>query len=322
MKAEYGGVALAFAALFAAIAWNYATWRFGMPSSSSHAIIGGLVGAGLAAGGLEAIDWSSVEKAAIGIVLSPAVAFSIAFVAMYLVFGIQKISKWHDDHPVFKGAQLVSAAAVSFGHGANDAQKTMGVIAALLLGAGYTDYAEDGKTIVVPEWAALSAYAAIALGTLWGGWKIIETMGLRITTLHANSGLAANMGATTAIFGATAVGMPISTTHAAASSIVGAGVGSGKGANWKVVGEMLVAWIITIPSAATVAFLMYKLTQLPTVGAWIAVGTVVILFGIWAVWAMLHTIHADDVEAEIPAEEELAEPLPMHPHMEGHGPVE
>ncbi len=130
------------------------------------------------------------------------------------------------------------------------------------------------------------------------------------------------MGATTAIFGATAVGMPISTTHAAASSIVGAGVGSGKGANWKVVGEMLVAWIITIPSAATVAFLMYKLTQLPTVGAWIAVGTVVTLFGIWAVWAMLHTIHADDVEAEIPAEEELAEPLPMHPHMEGHGPVE
>ena len=322
VKAEYGGVALAFAALFAAIAWNYATWRFGMPSSSSHAIIGGLVGAGLAAGGLEAIDWSSVEKAAIGIVLSPAVAFAIAFAAMYLVFGIQKISKWHDDHPVFKGAQLVSAAAVSFGHGANDAQKTMGVIAALLLGAGYTDYAEDGSTIVVPEWAALAAYGAIALGTLWGGWKIIETMGLRITTLHANSGLAANIGATTAIFGATTVGMPISTTHAAASSIVGAGVGSGKGANWKVVGEMLIAWVITIPAAATVAFIMYRLTQLPTIGAWIAVGTVVILFGIWAVWAMLHTIHAEDVAAEIPAEEELAEPLPMHPHMEGHGPVE
>jgi inorganic phosphate transporter, PiT family len=322
VKAEYGGVALAFAALFAAIAWNYATWRFGMPSSSSHAIIGGLVGAGLAAGGLEAIDWSSVEKAAIGIVLSPAVAFSIAFAAMYLVFGIQKISKWHDDHPVFKGAQLVAAGAVSFGHGANDAQKTMGVIAALLLGAGYTDYAEDGSTIVVPEWAALAAYGAIALGTLWGGWKIIETMGLRITTLHANSGLAANLGATTAIFGATSVGMPISTTHAAASSIVGAGVGSGKGANWKVVGEMVLAWVITIPSAATVAFVMYKLTQLPTIGAWIAVGTVVTLFGIWAVWAMLHTIHADDVAAEIPAEEELAEPLPMHPHIGGHGPVE
>lgn len=322
VKAEYGGVALAFAALFAAIAWNYATWRFGMPSSSSHAIIGGLVGAGLAAGGLEAIDWSSVEKAALGIVVSPAVAFGIAFVAMYLVLGIQRLTKLHDDHVVFKGFQLVSAAAVSFGHGANDAQKTMGVIAALLLGAGYTELAEDGKTVVVPEWAAFSAYAAIALGTLWGGWKIIETMGLRITTLHANSGTAANIGATTAIFGATAVGMPISTTHAAASSIVGAGVGSGKGANWKVVGEMLIAWVITIPSAATISFVMFKLTQLPTVGAWIAVGTVVILFGVWAVWAMMHTIHADDVAAEIPDEAELAEHVPGHPHLEGRPPVE
>ncbi|MCX6432637.1 MAG: inorganic phosphate transporter [Actinobacteria bacterium] len=322
VKSDYQGVAIAFAALFAAIAWNYVTWRFGMPSSSSHAIIGGLVGAGLAAGGLDAIDWSSVEKAAIGIILSPAVAFSIAFAAMYLVIGIQRVTKARDDHPAFKGLQLVSAAAVSFGHGANDAQKTMGVIAALLLGAGYTQIGADGKTVEVPEWAALSAYTAIALGTLWGGWKIIETMGLKITTLHANSGLAANIGATTAIFGATAVGMPISTTHAAASSIVGAGVGSGKGANWKVVGEMVIAWVLTIPAAATVSFLMFKLTQLPTVAAWISVGIVLVLFGSWAVWAMLHTIHAADVAAEIPAEQELAEPLPGRPHMEGHGPVE
>jgi PiT family inorganic phosphate transporter len=322
VKSEYGGVALVFAALFAAVAWNYVTWRFGMPSSSSHAIIGGLVGAGLAAGGLAAIDWSSVQKAAIGIVLSPAVAFGIAFIAMYIVFGIQKAFKWHDNHPAFKGLQLISAGAVSFGHGANDAQKTMGVIAALLLSAGYTHIGADGKTVEVPEWAALSAYAAIALGTLWGGWKIIETMGLKITTLHASSGTAANIGATTAIFGATAVGMPISTTHAAASSIVGAGVGSGKGANWKVVGEMVVAWIVTIPAAATVSFLMYHLTQLPTVLAWITVCAAVISFGSWAVWAMMHTIHAKDVEAEIPVEAVLAEPVPMHPHLEGHGPVE
>jgi PiT family inorganic phosphate transporter len=322
VKSEYGGVALVFAALFAAVAWNYVTWRFGMPSSSSHAIIGGLVGAGLAAGGLAAIDWSSVQKAAIGIVLSPAVAFGIAFVAMYIVFGIQKAFKWHDNHPAFKGLQLISAGAVSFGHGANDAQKTMGVIAALLLSAGYTHIGADGKTVEVPEWAALSAYAAIALGTLWGGWKIIETMGLKITTLHASSGTAANIGATTAIFGATAVGMPISTTHAAASSIVGAGVGSGKGANWKVVGEMVIAWIVTIPAAATVSFLMYHLTQLPTVLAWITVCAVVVSFGSWAVWAMMHTIHAKDVEAEIPVEAVLAEPVPMHPHLEGHGPVE
>ena len=321
VKTDYEGVALTFAAIFAAVVWNYITWNFGMPSSSSHAIIGGLVGAGLAAGGFSAIDWSSVQKAGIGIILSPAVAFAIAFIAMYLVLGIQKAFKWHDNHPVFKGLQLVSAGAVSFGHGANDAQKTMGVIAALLLGAGYTQMGDDGKSVMVPEWVALSAYSAIALGTLWGGWKIIETMGLKLTTLHASSGTAANIGATTAIFGATAVGMPISTTHAAASSIVGAGVGSGKGANWKVVGEMVIAWVITIPAAGTVAFLMFHLTQLPTVLAWVSVSAVLVAFGAWAIWAMLHTIHAKDVEAEIPREEVLAEALPGRPHMEGQGPV-
>lgn len=322
VKSEYGGVALIFAAIFAAVAWNYFTWRVGMPSSSSHAIIGGLVGAGLAAGGFDAIDWSSVQKAALGIIVSPAVAFSIAFLAIGLVLGIQKWLRWRDDHPAFKGLQVVSAAAVSFGHGANDAQKTMGVIAALLLAAGYTTMDADGSSVIVPEWVALSAYAAIAVGTLWGGWKIIETMGLKITTLHANSGLAANIGASAAIFGATSVGMPISTTHAAASSIVGAGVGSGKGANWKVVGEMVTAWVITIPAAGTIGFVMYHLTQLPTFFAWGAVGAVVVAFGAWAAWAMAHTIHASDVEAEIPTESELAEHVPGHPHLEGSGPVQ
>ncbi len=321
VKADYAGVGIVFAALFAAVIWNFVTWRVGMPSSSSHAVVGGLVGAGLAAGGFSAIDWSSVEKAVIGIVLSPAVAFSCAFAAMYLVLGIQKVTKAHDNHPVFKGLQLVAAAGVSFGHGANDAQKTMGVVAALLLGAGYTEMGADGTTVNVPEWVALSAYAAIALGTLWGGWKIIETMGLKITTLHANSGLAANIGATTAIFGATAVGMPISTTHAAASSIVGAGVGSGKGANWRVVGEMVVAWLLTIPATLTISFVVFRVTQLPTFAAVLAVGLMVILFGVWAGWAMMHTVHAHDIEVEIPAEDMLAEPLPGHPHVEGRGPV-
>ena len=322
VKTDYEGVALTFAALFAAVVWNYVTWNFGMPSSSSHAIIGGLVGAGLAAGGFAAIDWSSVQKAGIGIILSPAVAFAIAFIAMYLVIGIQKAFKWHDNHPVFKGLQLVSAGAVSFGHGANDAQKTMGVIAALLLGAGYTQIGADGKSVVVPEWVALSAYSAIALGTLWGGWKIIETMGLKLTTLHASSGTAANIGATTAIFGATALGMPISTTHAAASSIVGAGVGSGKGANWRVVGEMVLAWVITIPVSGTIAFLIFHLTQLPTVLAWITISVVVVAFAAWAIWAMMHTIHAKDVEAEIPDEVVLAESVPGRPRLEGQGPVD
>jgi PiT family inorganic phosphate transporter len=163
----------------------------------------------------------------------------------------------------------------------------------------------DGKTVELPEWVALSAYSAIALGTLWGGWKIIETLALKITTLHASSGVAANIGASTAIFGATALGMPISTTHAAASSIVGAGLGSRRGAHWNVVGRMLLAWVLTIPSAAGVAWVMFHLTHLPTVAAWVCVGAVLLVFAAWAGWAMTHTIHAQDVEAELPSEDEL-----------------
>ncbi|MDA3022474.1 MAG: inorganic phosphate transporter [Actinomycetota bacterium] len=319
VKSDYAGVSVIFAALFAAIAWNYITLRLGLPSSSSHAIIGGLVGAGIAAGGLAAISWESVQKASIGIIASPAVAFSIAFLAMFLVRGLQRAFKLRDNAPVFKGLQLITAAAVSFGHGANDAQKTMGVIAALLLGAGYTTIGEDGSTVVVPEWVALTAYGVIAIGTLWGGWKIIETMGLKITLLHANSGAAANIGASVAMLGATSLGMPISTTHAAATSIVGAGVGSGRGARWRVVGRMVVAWVLTIPAAATVAFIMLKLTQLPTFFAFLTVGLVVGLFAAWAIWAMIHTIRAKDVEAEILPEEALAKSTDPHPHLLPHG---
>jgi PiT family inorganic phosphate transporter len=322
VKPEFAGVAVIFAALFAAIAWNYITWFFGMPSSSSHAIIGGLVGAGLAAGGFSAISWSSVEKAAIGIIASPLVAIMIAFLVMYLIFLLQKIFKLHDNHPTFKGLQLVSAAGLSFGHGANDAQKTIGVIGALLLGAGYTSTAADGKNIMVPLWVEVAAYTAIALGTLWGGWKIIETMGLRITTLHANSGAAANLGASTAIFGATALGAPISTTQAAASSVIGAGISSGKGANWRVVGEMATAWVLTIPLAASIAYGMYWLTQLPIVLAWVVVGTIVIGFSIWVSWAMRNSPHAADIEAEIPTEQALDEfDQDPTPHLKGRGPV-
>lgn len=298
--------AVIFGALFAAISWNVVTWYFGLPSSSSHAIIGGLVGAGLAAGGFAAVSWSSVEKATLGIIASPVVAISIAFLAVYLVKGLQGLFGWHDNHPVFKGAQLVSAAGLSFGHGANDAQKTMGVVAALLLGAGYTTVGADGSTILVPEWAALAAYTAISLGTLWGGWKVIETVGLKITRLHANTGAAANIGAAAAVFGATAAGVPISTTHAAASSVLGAGLSSKQGANWKVVREMVTAWVLTIPSAALIAFLMFHFTQLPTPMNWMTVTAVVAIFATWMVAAMRKSIGADDVAAELPSDEELA----------------
>jgi len=320
VHANVTGIAVVFAALFAAIAWNYATWWVGMPSSSSHALIGGLVGAGLAAGGTDAISWPSVTKTLIAIVASPLVAFGIAFLAMFLVAGIRNVFHLQDNAKPFKWLQLVSAGAVSFGHGANDAQKTMGVIAALLVGTGHLAAGSDGN-IAVPTWVEFAAYGSIALGTVWGGWKIIETMGLKITTLHAASGVAANIGAVTSIFGATGLGVPISTTHAAASSVAGAGVGSGMGINLKIVGEMVLAWIITLPTTIVLAFGIFKVTQLPGALAWIAVGLLVMVVGSLIVYAMMHSIKAEDVEAELLDENVLAMPLAPHPHLEGRGPA-
>jgi len=320
VHANVTGIAVVFAALFAAISWNYATWWVGMPSSSSHALIGGLVGAGLAAGGTDAISWPSVTKTLIAIVASPLVAFGIAFLAMFLVAGVRNVFKLQDNAKPFKWLQLVSAGAVSFGHGANDAQKTMGVIAALLVGTGHLAAGTDGN-IAVPTWVEFAAYGSIALGTVWGGWKIIETMGLKITTLHAASGVAANIGAVTSIFGATGLGVPISTTHAAASSVAGAGVGSGMGINLKIVGEMVLAWIITLPTTIVLAFGIYKVTQLPGALAWIVVGLLVLVVGSLIVYAMMNSIKAEDVEAELLDENVLAMPLTPHPHLVGHGPA-
>lgn len=320
VKPGVSGIAVVFAALFAAIAWNYATWWVGMPSSSSHALIGGLVGAGLAAGGVDAISWPSVQKTVIAIVASPLVAFGIAFLAMFLIAGIRKVFGLADNAKPFKWLQLVSAAGVSFGHGANDAQKTMGVIAALLVSTGHLAAGADGS-IAVPAWVEFAAYGAIALGTIWGGWKIIETMGLKITTLHASSGVAANIGAVTSIFGATGLGVPISTTHAAASSVAGAGVGSGMGINLKVVGEMVLAWVVTLPTTIVLAFGVFTLTQLPGALAWILVTALVAVVASLIVYAMRNSVSAEDIEAEIPSENVLAIPVPVHPHLEGHGPA-
>ena len=316
VHARNESIALVFSALIAAIAWNYATWYIGMPSSSSHAIIGGLVGAGLATAGLAAINWKAVSEAAAAIVASPLVAFSIAYVAMFLVGVWQRLSRWHDNARPFKVLQLFSAAAVSFGHGANDAQKTMGLIAALLVGSGHAHVGPSG-TIPIAPWIPVAAYGAIALGTVWGGWKIIETMGLKITMLHASSGLAANIGAIGAIFGATGLGIPVSTTHAAASSVAGSGIRSAGGVNRKVVGEMVTAWLVTVPATVAISWVMYHLTQLPGIAAWAAVGSVLLVLGAGIAYAMTHTISAEDVEAEIPPELELATPLTAAPPPDG-----
>ena len=308
------GLAVSFGALVGAIFWNYFTWSVGMPSSSSHALIGGLVGAGLAAGGTDAIHWSSVEKAVLAIVVSPLVAFTIAFVAMFLVGLLQKATHWDDDAKPFKWLQIISSAAVSFGHGANDAQKTMGVIAFALVSGGYLS--ADGE---IPLWVELSAYSMIAIGTMWGGWRIIETMGLRITRLNANSGVAANIGATSAIFGATELGIPISTTQAAAASVMGAGASAGTGLNFRKIGEMVVAWVFTVPCAALVGFVAMKLTSFPDPWGWVASLTAIVVLLIWAGRLMWHSENADDIEAMLPSDQELHEhhelPHPdLHPY--------
>ena len=239
---------------------------------------------------------------------------------MLLLARIQRRWNIREDAKAFKGLQLVSAAAVSFGHGANDAQKTMGIMAALLYAGGYIALRPDGS-LEIDWWIPLLAYTAIAAGTIWGGWKIIETMGLRITTLRPSSGLAANIGAVTAIFGATGMGIPISTTHAAASSVMGSGVASGKGVNVRVVAEMVAAWVITIPATMVIAWVMFELTQLPGPAAWVAVGAVLFVLLGWIAWAMSKAMHAVDVEAEVPSEAELLQPVGAVPHLDGHGPL-
>ncbi len=292
-------VALVFAALFAAIAWNFLVWFFGMPSSSSHALIGGLVGAGLAAGGTAAISWKAVRKVLIAIVASPAVAFTIAVIATGLVIGFQKLTKLDDHAAPFKYGQLLSAAAVSVGHGANDAQKTMGIITALMVGTGVGSVAMKNGNPVVPEWVALAAYTAIAFGTVWGGWRIIHTMGMKLTKLNAKTGVAANIGATAAIFGATAMGVPISTTHAAASSVVGAGVAARRHTRWRVIGEMVAAWVITIPTTTAIGFILFKLTQLAQPFNYVADVVMVGLLLAAITWAMLHRTTAHEIETEV-----------------------
>jgi inorganic phosphate transporter, PiT family len=298
VKTGHVSLNLIFAALFAAIVWNYLVWYFGMPSSSSHAIIGGLVGAGLAAGGTAAVNWHSVRTVAIAIIVSPAVAFTVAVLGTGIVIGLQRALRLSDDAPTFRYGQLVSAAAVSLGHGANDAQKTMGIITALLLGTGHLAALPDG-TALVPRWVALAAYTAIAFGTIWGGWRIIHTMGLKLTKLDARTGAAANIGATTAIFGATALGIPISTTHAAASSVVGAGVAGRRHTRWQVIGEMVVAWIVTIPTTTAIGFAIYEATRLPRPYGGVVVVVLVAVLLAAIGWALRHRTTHHEIETEV-----------------------
>ncbi len=249
--------AVIFAALVGAILWDLFTWYFGLPTSSSHALIGGYGGAAVARAGLGVIIPSGWTKTIVFIVVSPVIGMGaglLLMVAIYWVFrrmSPTRVDKW------FRKLQLLSAGFFSLTHGANDAQKTMGIIAGVLLTAGYID------RFYIPWWVELCAYAAIAFGTLAGGWRIIHTMGSRITKLAPVNGFAAETGAAIAVGLATEFGIPVSTTHAITGAIVGVGSTRRLSAvRWGVAGQIVWAWVLTIPAAAAIGALTYYLLRL------------------------------------------------------------
>jgi PiT family inorganic phosphate transporter len=242
------------AGLFGAIAWDLITWYFGLPTSSSHALFGGYAGAAVAKAGMGAIIVSGWTKTLVFIVVAPAIGLVVGLTVMTALYWTfrgtppQRIDGW------FRRLQLVSAAGFSLMHGANDAQKTMGIITGVLVTAGYL------ATFDVPFWVVLAAHAAIGLGTLSGGWRIIHTMGNRITKLQPVSGFAAETGATVAIYTATALGVGISTTHTITGAIVGVGTTRRLSAvRWGVAAQIVWAWVLTIPAAAAIGAASYLL---------------------------------------------------------------
>lgn len=248
------------AGLMGAIVWNLITWYLGLPTSSSHALVGGLAGAGVVAfGGVGLLKAEGWIKTLSFIVLSPLIGMTLGFLLMVAVYWIfQKVSVNRVDK-VFRVGQLFSAAAFSLGHGGNDAQKTMGVIMmALVIGFPQYFLAAGGKFPEVPWWVALSAHIAIGLGTLSGGWRIVKTMGSKISKLQPVGGFCAETAGAITLFGATLSGIPVSTTHTITGAIVG--VGSTKrfsAVKWGVAGRIVWAWVLTIPMAGLVAALTY-----------------------------------------------------------------
>lgn len=247
-----------FGALVGAMFWNVVTWWKGIPSSSSHALVGGLIGAGVMRAGLDGIVWSGVLKTASAIVLSPTIGMILSILLVVLTSWLFLRATARRAEGVFKQLHLISSAAYSLGHGANDAQKTMGIITVLLYSQGML----EGE-FAVPQWVVLSCYVAIALGTLSGGWKIIETMGTRITKLSHQQGFCASSGGSVMLFAATAFGIPVSTTHTITGCVVGAGAARRASAvRWGVAGRVVIAWLITIPASAAVGAVFYWLTTL------------------------------------------------------------
>ncbi len=245
------------AALAGAVVWNMITWWLGLPTSSSHALIGGFVGAALISTGPSAVLLPGLLRVALFIVISPVLGLVLGFLAMLGVLWIFRHDNPHHVDKTFRGLQLVSAAAFSLGHGSNDAQKTMGIITALLYSTGRL----TGE-FHVPLWVVLAAHGAMGLGTLSGGWRIVRTMGMRITKLRPVGGFCAETAGALALFGASAAGIPVSTTHTITGAIVGTGVSANRrlsAVRWGVAGQIVWAWVLTMPLAGLVAALSWWL---------------------------------------------------------------
>jgi PiT family inorganic phosphate transporter len=244
-----------FGALMGAIVWNVVTWLAGIPSSSSHALIGGLVGAGICKAGFDAVVWKGLGKTVAAIVLSPATGFVLALMlVLFVSWTFLKSSPFKTDK-LFRHVQFISASAYSLGHGGNDAQKTMGIIAALLFAHGLS-----GDTFHVPFWVVLTCQAAMGLGTLFGGWRIVRTMGSRITQLSPMQGVCAETAGSITLFGATWLGIPVSTTHTITGAIIGVGAARRVSAvRWNVAKDIVVAWIVTMPAAGLISAVFYFL---------------------------------------------------------------
>jgi PiT family inorganic phosphate transporter len=251
-------IGVIFAGLVGAIVWDLITFWFGLPTSSSHALVGGIAGAAVAKAGFDVLISEGLRKIGIFIILSPLIGLAMGLVLTLGIFWV-----FHRNRNIerlnrgFRHGQLASAAAFSLGHGANDAQKTMGIILALLVASGHA--APDAST---PLWVVLAAHTAIGLGTLTGGWRIVKTMGSKITRLQPVGGVAAESGAAITLFATSAAGIPVSTTHTITGAIVGVGAARRLSAvRWGVAGRVVWAWILTIPGAFTIAWLSFLLVD-------------------------------------------------------------
>ena len=249
---------LIMSALIGAIAWNLVTWWRGLPSSSSHALIGGLIGAGVVKLGLGAVSWNTVlEKMILPLVVSPILGFVLAYIGMLIIYWVFRDARPRPLNRGFRLAQILSSAFIAFSHGTNDAQKTMGIIA-LALVSGQTLTAADVKAGHIPLWVVAAAAVAMALGTYAGGWRIIRTMGTRLYKIEPAQGFDAQTIAATLIQGASHFGLPVSTTHVVSGSILGAGSSQSMSAvRWGVGLNIFLAWIITLPMAALFAAIIY-----------------------------------------------------------------